>query len=199
MVINWYGEGSFKVQSGSVAIMTDPFEAGTGLNVPRFKADIVLKTGAPAAYVSEKDAQGKNIIGPGEYEVKGVEVMGFGAGLGAVYAVKTEDMKLAFLGGLANAELSADALEALSGAEILFVPAGGAPYIEPADAAKLIKKLEPKIVIPCFYKIPGLKRVAQDLKKFEEVLGQKADKQEKLTIKAKDITWQGTKLVALGV
>jgi len=180
-----------------VVIMTDPFESSSGLTPPRFKSDIILKTGAPSEYLSDKESEAKNIIGPGEYEVKEVEIRGHAAEVGAVYSVKVEDMKLGFLGSLGSAELTPDAMGALRNADILFVPCGGKPYLEGADAAKLVKKLEPKIVIPSFFKIKGLKRSADDTKDFEKVIGQKAEEQEKLTIKAKDITWEGTKVVKL--
>ncbi len=199
MVINWYGEGSFKIQSGNVALLSDPFESSVGLSAPRFKADIILKTGPFGSYVSEKESEARNIVGPGEYEVKGVDIIGFGAGRGAVYSVRTEEMKLGFLGELSDATLSAEAIEALRNTDILFVPAGGEPYAAPEEVAKLVKKLEPKIVIPCFYKIPGLKRDAKDTTEFEKSLGLKVEEQEKLTIKAKDITWEGMKLITLKV
>ena len=205
MVINWYGEGSFKIQSGSVAIMTDPFESSVGLTAPRFKSDLVLKTEVDKVYVSEKTSEARNIGGPGEYEVKGVMVQGFPAahkimGDAAVYRVKVEDMSLGILGPLSSAELTPDAVEALRNLEILFVPVGGAPAMEPAEAAKLVKKLEPRIVVPCFFKIPGLKRNAEGVESFSKALGLKAEPaEEKLTIKLKDITWQGTKLIILRV
>ncbi len=207
MVINWYGEGCFRIQSGDVVILTDPFLSTTGLVAPRFKADMVLKTGMFPAYVSEKDNETRIIVGPGEYEVKGAEVRGFPAVAaeeerevtGAVYVVKIEDMKLGILGGLAKPDLSPDAMEKLQGVEMLFVPVGGAPYLSAEEAAKLVKKIEPKMVIPCFFKTSGLKRQAKDVKDFEQEMSQKSDPQEKLTIKAKDITWEGTKLAVLKV
>jgi len=199
MVINWYGEGSFKIQSGNVALLSDPFESSVGLTAPRFKADIVLKTGPFGPYVSEKESEGRNIIGPGEYEVKGVDITGLPAGKGAAYTVRTEDMKLGFLGELVEATLSPEAMEILRNVDVLFVPAGGEPQAAPEDMAKLVKKLEPKIVWPCFYKIPGLKRDAKDVKEFEKALGLKAEEQDKLTIKVKDITWEGTRLITLKV
>lgn len=199
MVINWYGEGSFKVQSGQSVIMTDPFESASGLTPPRFKSDVILKTGAPEKYESDKEFEAKNIIGPGEYEVKEIEIKGYQAGMGAVYAVKIEDMKLGFLGGLESAELGAPAMEALRNCDILFAPCGGAPYLDGVLAAKLVKKLEPKIVIPAFFKIKGLKRSAADTKDLEKAMGQKVEEQEKLTIKAKDIIWEGTKIITLKV
>lgn len=204
MVINWYGEGSFKIQSGDIAILTDPFESSVGLTAPRFKADLILKTAIEKNYISEKSSETRTIAGPGEYEVKGIEVRGFPAahkimGDAAVYRLKIEDMSLGVLGPLSSTELSESAVEGLSNLEILFVPAGGAPAIGADEAAKLVKKLGPRIVIPCFFKIPGLKRGAESVEVFAKALGQKAAPEEKLTIKIKDITWEGTKLIELKV
>lgn len=197
MVINWYGEGCFKVVSGPLTLMSDPCESDTGLTPPRFKADLIIKTGQFGAYVSEKNSESRSISGPGEYEVKGIEVSGYGAGTGAVYMVRMEDMRLAFLGGLST-ELPADTQEQLIGAHILFVPAGGPPYLEQKDVAMLIKKLEPKIVIASFFKIPGLKRRAGDLKEFEKALGQKIEVVDKLVIKAKEVE-EGMRVFAMKI
>ena len=74
--------------------------------------------------------------------------------------------------------------------DILFIPAGGKPFLEQKLAAQIAKDIEPKIVIPSFYKLPGMKRPAGDLKIFlEEINHAKAgaQTQEKLTIKKKDL------------
>ena len=199
MIINWYGEGSFKIQTGVVTILTDPFDSSVGLSAPRFKADIILNSGPFPAYKSDKEVEGHSVVGAGEYEIKGVEINGLVAGTGTIYVVKIEDMKLGFLGQLSSAALTENAMEMASGCDILFVPVGGEPYLEPEDAAKLIKKLEPKMVAPSFYAIDGLKRDAKELKDFEKEFGQKVSPEEKLTIKIKDITWEGTKLLTLKI
>jgi L-ascorbate metabolism protein UlaG (beta-lactamase superfamily) len=197
MIINWYGEGSFKIQTGGVTILTDPFESSVGLSAPRFKADITLNSGPFPAYKSDKEIEGNSVVGAGEYEIKGVDISGLGAGQGTVYILKTENLKLGFLGQLALNNLSENAMESLTSCDILLVPVGGEPYLEPAEAAKLTKKLEPKMVVPYAYKIPGLKRESMELKDFEKEFGQKVTPEEKLTIKIKDITWEGTKIFAL--
>ncbi|MBI2406294.1 MAG: MBL fold metallo-hydrolase [Candidatus Harrisonbacteria bacterium] len=197
MVINWYGEGCFRVASGPLTLVSDPFESGIGLTPPRFKTDLVLKTGGYGAYASEKDAEARLVSGPGEYEAKGIEVSGYAAGAGAVYVVRMEEMRLVFLGGL-SAALTPDVEEQLMGAHMLFVPAGGKPQLEVKDVAALIKKLEPRIVVASFFKIPGLKRQAGDLKDLEKALGQKIEVVEKFTTKAKDIG-EGLKIIAMKV
>lgn len=199
MVINWYGESSFKIQSGELVVLTDPFESSVGLTAPRFKSDLILKSVATEDYVSEKSSETRNIFGPGEYEVKGIEIRGFPADGKAVYSLKMEDIKLGYLGELTAAQLSPEAMEALQNVDILFVPAGGEPLVAPNEAASLVKKLEPKIVIPSLFKVTGLKRTALDVSDFAKALGLKGETQEKLTIKAKDINWEGTKLVVLKV
>ena len=42
MVITWYGLSSFKIASGSLTLITDPFSASVGLLAPRGGADIVV-------------------------------------------------------------------------------------------------------------------------------------------------------------
>ena len=44
MVINWYGEGCFKVQIGDFTLVIDPFDSKLGLNSARGKFDVLLKT-----------------------------------------------------------------------------------------------------------------------------------------------------------
>jgi L-ascorbate metabolism protein UlaG (beta-lactamase superfamily) len=192
MVINWYGEGCFKVQTGGLTILSDPFDASTGLTPPRFKADLVLKTlvSYPVPYQGTRE-ETVTLEGAGEYEVKGIEVWGShiepsARELKTVYLVKTEELSLGFLGHIAKLP-SLEIIEALGNVDILFIPANGTPYLEPEPAAKLIKQLAPKIVVTSFIKVPGLKRKAGDAKDFLTELGLKADPQEKLTIKKKEL------------
>jgi len=42
MQITWYGQACFRIQSGDVTIILNPFDKSVGLNAPRGKADIVL-------------------------------------------------------------------------------------------------------------------------------------------------------------
>ncbi len=206
MVINWYGEGCFKVQIGDFTLVSDPFDSKLGLNPARGKFDVLLKTiSAWPAPETEKE-EGAVLIGPGEYEIKGFEIHGFPLVkessenfFKTIYMVKTEDANLCFLGHIADYP-DEDALGELKSVDILFVPAGGKPFINPELAAKLIKQINPKIVIPTFFKVPGLKRQASDTKEFVDELGLKMDAEEKLTIKKKDLSEiKSTKIVQLKI
>ncbi len=191
MIINWYGEACFKIQTGGVTILTDPFDSSTGLTPPRFKADIVLKTLTVLPIPYQPTTEERIVAGGGEYEIAGVEIRGWRAEadekfLKTIFRVRAEDMTLGFLGHL-TAPLAPESIEEVAGIDILFVPAGGKPLIGQEDMAKIIKQIGPKIIVPSLVKVPGLKRAAADVKEFLEELGQKAQPQEKLTIKKKEL------------
>ena len=118
--------------------------------------------------------------------------------LKTVYVVVLEDIKLCFLGHLAEVPSPA-IMERLEDIDILFIPGSGSPYIDQKKVAKLVKQIQPKILIPTAFKIPGLKRPAEDLKIFLEELDQKdIEPQDKLTIKKKDlITIKPTQITIL--
>jgi len=201
MIINWYGENCFKLQTGGITILIDPFESGNGLTPPRFKADITLYT-TTSLPLSNDDITPGTIKGPGEYEIKGVHVFGWmlektESEIRSAYTVKTEDFTLSFLGNPKNIPGPETAEHAI-GADIVFIPVGGAPSLDGTAAAKVVKQLSPKIVIPSAFKISGLTRKADSVSGFLKELGQEATPQEKLTIKKKEVP-QSTQAIVLSI
>jgi len=67
MVISFYGEGCFKIQSGELVILTDPPAKESGLGPPRFKFNLLLKT--LSAFPPEAKSS-YELVGPGEYNFK---------------------------------------------------------------------------------------------------------------------------------
>ncbi len=204
MVINWYGEGCFKIQTGGLTLLTDP-EVGPGLTSPRGKTEAVLKTltGWP---IPSTQKEGVVLLGPGEYEVQDVEISGIPVPkestpkfFKTIYLVQAEGLNLCFLGYLAEYP-EPGILEQLKTIDIMFIPAGGKPFIKQELAAKLIKQLDPKIVVASFFKIPGLKRPSDDAKDFAKEIGHQVNPEEKLVVKKKDVTEQkGLRFVVLKV
>jgi L-ascorbate metabolism protein UlaG (beta-lactamase superfamily) len=127
-----------------------------GLNSVTKAGDIVLYTGAHG----EAPKGVKLVIDyPGEYEVSDVSIRGVAArahidedGKNAVvYRLMMEDLRIAVLGHI-YPDLSEDQLEAIGTIDVLFVPVGGNGYtMDGIGALKLIKKIEPKLVIPTHY------------------------------------------------
>src|SRR3989344_5515819 len=116
MVINYCGNSCFKIQSGKLSIVTDP--------LPRFKGDIVLLIRAPEE--SEKTQwppEANQILGPGEYEIQGVEVDGWSAKNGPTnYWGAVGERALGFFGETGGAPEPGVA-EKSGNWDILFVPA----------------------------------------------------------------------------
>ncbi len=217
MIINWYGEGCFKIQTGGLTILTDTFESKIGLTPPRGKFDFELKTLIPWPLASQKNnEEGEIIYGAGEYEIKGITVRGFPLlnessekFLKTIYKVTAEDITLGFFGHISE-ELNADAFEIFADTDIIFLPAGEKPFLNSENAAKLIKQIKPKIVVASFFssgggsasggKTPGLKRATADYKALSNEIGQKPEIMEKLTIKKKELAEQKTmKFIALKI
>ncbi|MEK7612006.1 MAG: MBL fold metallo-hydrolase [Patescibacteria group bacterium] len=191
MIITWYGEGCFKIQSGQLTIALDSLHDDSGLTAPRFKPNIAIQTETPYPIPYETGREFDSVLGPGEYEIQGVAISGFADGENAataktIYTVVLEDIKIGILGGLTE-PLRPDAQEGLAGSEILIVPAGDEPHISIEAVAKIIKQINPRIIIPAFFKIKDLKRKAGTIEEFVKEIGRESSKEEKLVIKKKDL------------
>jgi L-ascorbate metabolism protein UlaG (beta-lactamase superfamily) len=187
MVVNYFGNGSFRLQSGETSILLDPENN-------RLKADMILRTITPADANAEDVSDAPTISFPGEFEIKGIEIVGFPiAGestekfLKTAHAVTWEDMKFVFLGHL-SAPIDATLVEEFAEPDVLILPVGGGHFLEPNIAAKLAKQLEAKIIIPSFYKSPD---------EFLKALGKKTEVADKFVFKQKDIAGEKDKPVVL--
>lgn len=207
MTISWYGEGCFKIQAGDLTILTDPINATSGLQSPRGKFEIIIKTlsGWPInAHSGDEDKATVNIFGPGKYEIKNAAIEGWPLEkestdkfLKTVYVMELDEVKFGFLGHIAK-DIEPKLEEFFKNLDVLFVPAGGKPFIDAEAAAKLCRRLSPKAVIPAFYKISGLKRAAETPTQFYKEFGQKEEKpEEKFSFKKKDLAGMKMKVVKL--
>jgi len=211
MVINWYGQSCFKITSGELVLAIDPFSKEIGLTPPRFKTDILLKTHDHRDHSNlESIPEGAFIIGePGEYEIKGVPITGIESfhddqngkerGKNTIYKFEVEEIKLAHLGDFGEKEIRSETLDELGDIDILFIPVGGVYTIDAEGAEKIIRQIEPRIVIPMHYKIPGLTVKLAPVDEFLKEMGiKKLEPEEKLVIKKKDLPEaEQTKIVLL--
>ncbi|MBI2640683.1 MAG: MBL fold metallo-hydrolase [Candidatus Sungbacteria bacterium] len=210
MVISWLGQACFKIQSGDLVIVIDPFSKDIGLTPPRFRADLVLVTHGHYDHSNSESLTGEPLVitGPGEYEAKGVYVHGIQTfhdttqgkerGLNTIYSIELEDMKLLHLGDFGENALREETLESVGDADIVMIPVGGKYTVDGEGAAKIVKQLEPRLVIPMHYKIPGLKIGLAGAEEFLKEMGAaKIEAQEKLVIKKRDVGEEEKTEVAL--
>jgi L-ascorbate metabolism protein UlaG (beta-lactamase superfamily) len=176
MIVNYFGQGCFRLQSGEKSILVDPINN-------RLKSDIILRTISPVNLALPLPPN--EFAFAGEYDVSSIEIYGFQLEkestdkfIKTIFLVNWEDMRFVFLGPIASYP-EGDFLDDISEPDVLFIPASGKPFFKPEDAQKLIKNLEPKIVVPSF--------ISEEPKEFFKLIGQKPQKQEKFVFKKKDI------------
>ncbi|EKD49408.1 MAG: Zn-dependent hydrolase of the beta-lactamase fold-like protein [uncultured bacterium] len=86
----------------------------------------------------------------------------------------------------------------IDGVDILLVPVGGTYTIDGKQAVDVVNQIEPGIVIPMHYKIPGLKIDMANVSKFLKAIGAaKTQPKPKLRVLKKDIPVEGTEVVIL--
>ena len=73
----------------------------------------------------------------------------------------------------------------------------GGQILDYENAVKIATQLEPFIIIPHSYKIPGLELNLDKLDKFLQEMGGKHTEEERLTLKKKDLVGEQTRLVVL--
>lgn len=204
MHITWYGLSCFKINTGDITILISPFEKEQGLVSPRGKADIVLiSNGAEKEYEEGAAGAGFVIAGEGEYEVKGVLVNGFSffhsAGekteRSTAYVFRAEGISVCHLGGVSKAEVDG-LLERAGEVDILMVPVGGEHTLRAEEAVAVVAELEPRIVIPMYFKTPKCSRKLDGPEAFLKAMGAAAlEPVEKFTVKKKDLPQAETKVV----
>lgn len=180
MVITYYGNGAFRLQSGDTVLLLNPENN-------RLKADVTLRTLAGTTMehlLNGASDAGMEISFPGEYETHGIEIIGFPVAAESKEAfIKTafktifEDMTFVFLGHLSQ-PLDAALMEEFSEPDVLILPVGGGHFLESAVAAKIAKQLEARVVIPSF---------AKNTDDFLKALGRKTEPVEKFVFRQKDI------------
>ena len=214
MLITWIGHSCFKLQdkSGSdgIAVVTDPFDKKVGLKPPAFEADIITVSHDHYDHNNVKSLKGNPFIidSAGEYDIKGVSVQGVGSyhddkqgkerGPNIIYRIELDDISIAHLGDLGHT-LENKQLEVLVGIDILFVPIGGKYTLDAKQAVEVVSQIEPRIVIPMHYSVPGLKLDIAGVDKFIKEMGINPTEEDKLKISKKDLPQDDMELVILKI
>ena len=205
MEIYWKGHALFyietePVKNKKVSLVIDPYDASLGLPLPSLAADILLITHNHFDHNNVKLVKGEPFIikGPGEYDVGNVYIEGIkgfhddkqGAERGeiTIYTIESEGIRICHLSDLGQKELTEKQLERIGNIDILMIPVGGTYTISSKEAPSIISQIEPKIVIPMHYALPGLKIKLDKVDKFLKEMGAKEPEIiKKLKIRKKDL------------
>lgn len=217
MNINWYGQSCFRItvqgqkkSRQATSLIIDPYDEKIGLKLPKMEADILLTTHEHEDHNSQKVVKKDTFVinSPGEYELRDIFIEGIHSfhdktkgserGVNTIYTIEAEDIRLCHMGDFGQEELTDNQLRKIGEIDILMIPVGGVYTIDEKEAKKVISQIEPRIVVPMHYKIPGLKIKLNDLDSFLKAIGvKKATIEEKLSIQKKNLHDGEMKVVPL--
>src|SRR5581483_7154151 len=158
MELSFYGANCLRLTTKKATIVVDDNLADVGLKSVTKADDISLRTSkklVPAAKESKFSADL-----PGEYEISGAVIHGVAARAhmdkedektGVIYTVEADELKVALIGHI-YPELSDEQLEQIGLVDVAVIPVGNSGYtMDGVGALKIVKALEPKVVIPTHY------------------------------------------------
>lgn len=196
MDIQFYGANCITVTiKGARIVIDDNLEELGGKSITKAD-DIVLFTGP-----HKDDAPSGRLMfdSPGEFEVADTSIVGIPERLhidedglrSTMFKISAGDLSVLIVGNV-YPNVNEDQLERIGLVDVMVVPVGGSGYtLDPLGALKLIKEIEPKLIIPTHYAIAGINYpVAQtDLQTALKELGMESREQAgKLKLKPSDIT-----------
>lgn len=207
MTIQWLGHFAVKLQTSganSKTILINPYPKDVGLpTLAQQRPDLVIG-------YDTKTPQGDMFIdAPGEYEIHGMYVHGArdeGTG-NTVYFIEADGMRILYAGEMSEAHMIPGIFsDLISSIDILFVPVGGEyslgkekhKILDADAAAKVVKQLSPKIVIPMHFKVPQLSLKIEGPEQFLKALGKTDVKAEqRVLIKPKDLSGKDKEVILL--
>jgi L-ascorbate metabolism protein UlaG (beta-lactamase superfamily) len=161
------GHMSFLISGGGLRLLTHPFRPGgctAGLPAPKVEADFVMISSRllDEGYLENLPSQTKVFAEPGSYDLKGVNLQGIrmdhdrlgGRRFGRNIAWRWQQagIRLLHLGGAA-APILPDQRILMGKPDVLILPVGGGDKAYTAtEALAVIKELNPKIVVPVYYR-----------------------------------------------
>ncbi|MFM1799314.1 MAG: hypothetical protein RLZZ117_1592 [Cyanobacteriota bacterium] len=184
--ITSFGHSAVLIEGGGARVLLNPFRAvacAAGLAEPRVNADVIL---ASSLLKDEGAAvaSGRFLSKPGSYQVAGLRIEGIGIphdrvngrrfGLSTVWRWRQGGLDFAHLGGTAGTITPADRV-LLGRPDVLVIGVGGgAKVYTGAEAAAVVRDLNPRRVIPVQFVRSGRAPVGCDqggLQPFLDALG----------------------------
>jgi len=183
MEIVWHGHAHFRIRGREGVVVTDPtLRKGNG-SAPRTAADVVtISHGHPGhSQAGLVGGQPKVLTGPGEYEVKGINIVGIPTfhdaergkkrGKNTAYLINLDELVVCHLGGLGQIPTAEQVDQIGDNVDVLLVPVGGGGTIDAAQAVEVISLIDPRVVIPMHYQVGELDPQLDPVDRFLREMG----------------------------
>lgn len=177
MTIFFHGYSYLKLQGDNASIVFDPFDKTLGLKPTREKAEILaLTTDHPDhGNVDVISDIGLSIVGPGEYEFRGILVHAImlseeAKNTKTAYVCKVDDLTVCILPPLTTM-LTDDQVDMIGDVDVLAIPVGGKGTLTAEKMGEIVSEIEPRVVIPTWYDVKGMTETGHPLKPFLDTVG----------------------------
>lgn len=157
MEIQYYGANCIRITTKKATIVIDDNLADVGLKSITGQNDISFRT---SPLVPKHEIARFSVDTPGEYEIAGASIKGIAArahmdapdkNTAVIYTITAGDAKVAVIGHI-YPELSEEQLEQIGMVDVVIIPVGGNGYtLDGMGALSIIKKVEPKVIIPTHF------------------------------------------------
>ena len=191
--LEYKGGNTVVISTKKASIIVDPKTSLVGLKDQNTKGAIELAT--EARFALNNDEAQLNIEGPGEYGIADFDIRGIAAQrhldaesdpkISTIYRIDTLEVRTVVIGNIFE-KITEAQLEEIGVVDVVVIPVGGNGYtLDATGAANLVRKIDPKAVIPVHYNESGLKyEVPQaDLDEFVKELGATVEETPKYKLK----------------
>ena len=180
MRIQWYGQSAFALSTEQTSVFIDPFgdmsplaaDHGLQFDYPTIEgvdADLLLVThehldhngveaigGEPAILRSTagklESPIGEVVAIASEHD----QAAGTERGPNTIFVIALGGLRLAHFGDFGQAALRPEQEAAIGHVDLVFLPVGGGPTTDAAEAYEIVERLEPRWVVPMHYRTPKI-------------------------------------------
>jgi L-ascorbate metabolism protein UlaG (beta-lactamase superfamily) len=168
MKITYLAHASFLITAADgTRIITDPYDPSVGYRMPEESADIVTSSHDHFDHRAFQAVKGsfEKITSPGEHLVKGIHIRGVATahdeeggtkrGKNVLFVIDVDGIAAAHLGDLGH-ELTDGQIKEMGAIDVMLMPVGGHFTIGAKEAAAIVSRTSPRIVIPMHYKTSSI-------------------------------------------